>query len=350
MPDEFVVPEPASPGDRVAVIAPSSGGAAHARDVLSLGLDRLSGRFDLDPVVYPTARQSDAYLRDHPEARAADIHAAFRDPEISAVFATIGGDDQLRVLNHIDPDVIRDNPTRFFGMSDNTNLALYLWNLKIISYYGGQVLNQIATPGFLPEYTERPLQTALFDDALGEIEPSDVWTDDVIAWNEPDYAEREPEYERNDGWRWHGDRRVEGRLWGGCLAIIRWQLATDRYVPDPAGLDGAVLAIETAEDLPEAKRVRWTLQAMGERGLLERFDGVLVGRPQTRNRFEDPGPDERETYRRNQREAITTMLDRYNPEATVVFDIGFGHTNPTIPIPIGGRVEIDPGPETIRFL
>lgn len=349
MPDEFVVPPAASPGDRVAVIAPSSGRAAGARHVLSLGLDRLRDVFDLEPVVYPTARQSDDYLREHPRVRAADIHAAFRDPEISAVFATIGGDDQLRVLKHLDPDVLRENPARFFGMSDNTNLALYLWNRGIVSFYGGQILNQVATPGFFPEYTERHLRRALFEDAIGEIEPAERWTDDGIDWGVDDYADQQPEYEQNDGWHWDGDRRAGGRLWGGCLAIIRWQLAADRYLPTPDALDGQILVLETSETLPSADRVRWTLQSMGERGLLEQFDGVLVGRPQTRGRFEERTDEERTEYRRDQREAIRSLLDRYNPEATAVFDFDFGHTNPTVPIPIGGRVEIDPETETIRF-
>jgi hypothetical protein len=45
MPDEFVVPPPASPDDRVAVVAPSSGAAADARDVLSQGLNPLDAVF-----------------------------------------------------------------------------------------------------------------------------------------------------------------------------------------------------------------------------------------------------------------------------------------------------------------
>jgi len=88
---------------------------------------------------------------------------------------------------------------------------------------------------------------------------------------------------------------------------------------------------------------------MGERGLLQRFDGVLVGRPQTRHRFDDQTDDERMEYRRDQHDAIRSLLDRYNSEATAVFDLDFGHTNPTVPVPIGGQVEVDPATETINF-
>ena len=349
MSDAFQTPPPATPGDRVAVLAPSSGGAANARHVLGVSLRRLRQQFGLDPIVYPTARQSGSFLDRSPRARAADLHAAFRDPEISAVFATIGGDDQLRVLDHLDSEVLVEHPTRFFGMSDNTNLALYLWTHGVVSYYGGQLLNQVGVPGSLDEYTERYLRRALFEESIGELTTADHWTDAVYDWETDDYVGQPVRYEDAPGWSWHGDEPVTGRVWGGCLAIVRWQLATSRYLPAPERLDGQVLAIETAEDLPDADRVRWTLQAMGERGLLERFDGVLVGRPKTRNRFEDRGDETRQQYREDQREAILSMVDRYNPAATAVFDLDFGHTNPTAPIPIGGCVEMAPDARSVQF-
>lgn len=346
----FVVPPALEPGDDVAIIAPSSGGAAYAPNVLELGVDRLQSVFDLNPVVFETAERDDEYLRAHPEERAADIHAAFEDPEIEGVIATIGGDDQLRVLRHFDPEVLADNPTRFYGMSDNTNLALYLWNLGIVSFYGGQLMNQIATPGKLHEYTERYLRRAFFEESLGPIEPAEEWTDDVIEWTEPDYETTMPEYDEGEGWDFrNADGVVEGRIWGGCVAIVEWQLATGRYLPEPEWLDDQVLVLETAEDLPSADQVTWTLMCLGERGLLERFSAVMVARPPTRHRSEDPVPEARAKYRQDQREAILGELERYNPDATVVFDVDFGHTNPNVPIPIGGRVRIDGDAETIEF-
>jgi muramoyltetrapeptide carboxypeptidase LdcA involved in peptidoglycan recycling len=88
---------------------------------------------------------------------------------------------------------------------------------------------------------------------------------------------------------------------------------------------------------------------MGERGLLERFAGVLVGRAKARNPFEDPGPKARAEYRENQRETIADVLSEYNPDAPVVFDVDFGHTAPNLAVPIGGRVEIDPERSRISF-
>jgi len=62
MSDAFQTPPPTISGDRVAVVAPSSGGAANACHVLALSLRRLREEFELEPIVYPTARQSDEFL------------------------------------------------------------------------------------------------------------------------------------------------------------------------------------------------------------------------------------------------------------------------------------------------
>jgi len=339
----FVTPPPVEPGSSVAVIAPSSGAAQAVPHILELALDRLESIFDLDPVVYPTARQSDAFLRENPRARPAAIHEAFADPEIDAVFATIGGDDQIRVLEHLDPELLADHPTRFFGMSDNTNLALFLWNQGVVSFYGGQLLNQVATPEFHP-YSERYLRRALFEDSIGELDAAGEWADLTVGWHHSKtaYTNAALDYEPL-GWRWRGETEpVTGRLWGGCLSIVAWQLMTDRYLPDLERLDGAILALETSEELPSADRVRRVLTCLGERGLLERFDGVLVGRPATQNWRESRSEEEREQYRTSQRETITEQVHRYNPDAPIVFDLDFGHTDPTAPIPIGGRVRIEP--------
>ncbi|MFB6197482.1 MAG: S66 peptidase family protein [Halobacteriaceae archaeon] len=342
----FLVPEPVSPGDEVAVIAPSSGGARRAPHVLSQALDRLRN-LGLDPTIYPTARQGDPFLYEHPKARAADVHAAFRS-DASAVFATIGGDDQIRLLDHLEEDVLIDNPTRFFGMSDNTVLCSYLWRAGIVSYYGGQLLNQVAVPGGLPPYSERHLKRALFDPALGTLEPSNKWADLTASFDE--WLGSETEYRSAEGWIWSGsDRSITGRLWGGCLMVLSWMLMANRPLPDLSTVDNAVLLLETSEEMPSADDVRCLLQAMGERGFLQQFDGAIIGRPATQNWQKSRDKEARERYRRDQRSVIREQLSQYAPDIPVVFDVDVGHTNPTVPLPIGGRCEIDTADQSIRF-
>lgn len=106
--------------------------------------------------------------------------------------------------------------------------------------------------------------------------------------------------------------------------------------------------LETSEELPRAAHVGRVLMSRGERGPLGAFDAVLVERPKTRHR--EPRSDaERRRYREDQRTAIRDRLDQYNPDAGVVFDVDFGHTDPHVPVPVGGEVRIDPGDRSIAF-
>ena len=130
MPPAFRYPAKPERGDAVAVLSPSGRSAARFPLPLDLGLTRLRDEFGLEPVEYPTTRAAQA----SPAERAADIHAAFADPGIRAVLTTIGGDDQLRVLAHLDSDLLAANPKPFFGYSDSVNLLMFLWNLGLVSY------------------------------------------------------------------------------------------------------------------------------------------------------------------------------------------------------------------------
>lgn len=130
---------------------------------------------------------------------------------------------------------------------------------------------------------------------------------------------------------------------------MQWHLAADRHVPPPAMLDGAVFAMETAEDLPSPSQIRARLMCLGERGLLGRFGAVLVGRPPGRSFLEDRPPAQRGEYRTAVARTVRAQVSRYNPEAPVVTGLDWGHTTPIAPLPIGGRVVLDPGERAIRF-
>ncbi|WP_231184108.1 S66 peptidase family protein [Haladaptatus sp. DYF46] len=347
---EFVLPPALEPGDSVAVVAPGTSHASLFPHVYELGLDRLESEFGLNPVEFPTATKSPEWLYDHPEARARDVMDAFSDPDIGGVIAVIGGADQIRILPHLDPDVLRENPTRFYGTSDNTNLQTVLWNEGVVSFYGGCLFTEFAMQGSMHDYTVEHLERALFEESFGELRPADRFTDEDLDWADPDNLDRHREMEPNPGWRWRGgDERVTGRTWGGCLEVVDQQLSVSRYLPDPKELNGAVLLLETSEELPTEFDVRWALMGMGERGLLSRFSAVLVGRAKARTHEEVRPPDERAAYRERQRDAITDLVAEYNPDAPVVFDLDFGHTAPVASIPVGGEVTVDPESERIIF-
>src|SRR5262245_45884552 len=153
----FRYPDKPRRGDAVAVLSPSAGLPARFPLPYELGLTRLREEFGRRPVEYSSTRAAQA----SPAQRAADIHAAFADPAIKAIIASIGGEDELKVLAHLDPDVLRARPKPFFGYSDNTNLHLFLWNLGLVSYLGGSVMVQFSRTMAMQTETLQSLRAAL---------------------------------------------------------------------------------------------------------------------------------------------------------------------------------------------
>jgi len=111
----------AKAGDRVAILSPAFAAPAVSEVVHEQAMRRLSDVTGLVPVEFPTTRQLGASA----DTRGADVTAAFTDPTIRAVLATIGGDDQVTVDPHIDADVVA-NPKPFLGYRGNTNLRNFL--------------------------------------------------------------------------------------------------------------------------------------------------------------------------------------------------------------------------------
>ena len=336
------------PGDRVAVLSPSAGLPQIFPDLHEQGMLRLRAELGLVPVEYPTTRVLGAPAAD----RARDIHAAFADPDIRAVLAVIGGDDQITVLPHLDADLIRANPKPFFGYSDNTNLLHYLWRNGIVGFHGGSTMVHLARGGRTHQDTMASLRAALFSPGWFDLTAPLAFSDEHLDWTEPASLHTEPlSRPAPAGWTWHRpERLIEAPTWGGNLEIVGWLLMADRAVPAPDEIDGHVLILETSEEMPSASEVFRTLRNMGERGLLGRFAALLMGRAKAWDRARRTILEERAEYATDQREAVLEAMAAYNPEATIVFDVDFGHTDPQLIIPYGGLVRVDAPSRTISVL
>jgi muramoyltetrapeptide carboxypeptidase LdcA involved in peptidoglycan recycling len=347
-PEYPAYPSKPRPGDRVAVLSPCSGLPELFPQPYELGLRRLTEDFGLVPVEYATTRRMGA----SPKDRAADIHAAFADPTIKAVFASIGGDDQITVLPYLDRELIRANPKPFFGWSDNTNFLAHLWNSGIVGYYGGAVMAEFGRPVAMHPLSESALRAAVF--TSGEeyelASPGETRQIDQ-RWEDPASFKVEPGMEPAGGWTWHNADRgvVEGTSWGGCLEIVGWLLMADREIRPVEEYAGCVLFLETSEEMPSADEVYRILRNMGERGLLTQFPALLMGRAKSWS-FDAPlAAEQREAYSADQREAVLRALKEYAPDTLAVFDVDLGHTDPRIVMPYGGRVRVD-GPARRIFV
>jgi muramoyltetrapeptide carboxypeptidase LdcA involved in peptidoglycan recycling len=338
MTHELVHPPKAVAGDRVAVLSPGFAAPAVAPAVHEQALRRLRDVTGLVPVEYPTTRRLGATAAD----RAADLNAAFGDPTIRAVLATIGGDDQITVIPHLDPELVRRDPKPFLGYSDNANLLSWLWETGVASFHGGSTQVQIGPGPALDDVHLRSLRAALLEGGRLEVTEPGESEDFGLHWEDPasltSYGDRTP----TEPWTWAGPARsVTGRTWGGCIEVLQWILTAGRFPADPGVLAGGVLLLEASEDLIPASEFGYIMRSLGERGLLAAVDAVVVSRPPTSSHEVRPAPEVRASLRAAQRDVAIETVARYHPEAVVVVGVPFGHTRPQWVLPHGGTMTVD---------
>ena len=332
-------------GNKVAILSPSFAAPGAWPRVYELGLQRLKEVFGLEPVEFPTTKKIGASR----EERSKDLIAAFEDKEIKGVVASIGGDDQVTYVKNLPSEPFKNNPKPFFGYSDNTHFMNFLWLHGIPSFYGGALFTQFAEQGRIHPYTVKYLKLALFERGEVELEPSEEYNDIGLDWNDPKTLAKERMYEANEGWIWDGDRNVEAITWGGCLESIDELLRHGISIPTLEQFENIALLTETSEEIPEAPYVYRVYRALGERGILERVKAILVGRPKAWEFDKQNSPEQKEEYRKQQRQAILQVVRNYNQSVPVIQNLDFGHTDPQIAIPYGMHVNVDSGKKKIMI-
>lgn len=162
-----------------------------------------------------------------------------------------------------------------------------------------------------------------------------------LSWSEVENLEKERVYEKNDGWFWDGEIDSEGITWGGCVESIDELFRHGIEIPTLKDFENIILFTESSEEIPSAEYVSRVYRAFGERGILERIKGVLVGRPKAWEFDKQNTTEQKAEYRKEQREAILNIVRMYNKTVPVIQNMDFGHTDPQIPMPYGKRVRID---------
>ena len=333
---DLIVPRRVEPGDKVAVLSPSWAAPASFPAVHERALQRIREELELEPVEYDTTRRAAT-----PAERAADLQRAFADREIRAVFATIGGDDQITVLRHLDPEVLRADPKPFLGYSDNTNLLNWLWFHGVEAVHGGSTQVHLGPGPQVDDEHLTSLRAALFGGEV-ELRPAARSRDVGLGWDLPDVLTAPPPDDPSEPWTWLGPERVvSGQTWGGNIEILLWTLAVGRFVHPAEAYAGCVLLLEPSEERPPPEEVFRMLRNLGERGILEVCPALLWGRPPVGDRDGAPSAEEGARMRAEWREAVGRAVASYHPEMVVVLDVDFGHTSPQWLLPYGGRVAVD---------
>ena len=330
----------------MAIVSPSFAAPGAFPAIHELAMERLRTALGLVPVEFPTTRRTHATSAD----RAADLMAAFGDPTIRAVMATIGGDDQITLLPHLDPAIVAADPKPFFGYSDNTNILNWLWNLGIVGFHGGSTMVHLGRGAGLHPVSIGSLRSALYHQRRGRADAGRGIQRGRGELGVPGAMTTSGPTQPSEGWAWHNaDRTVAGPTWGGNLEILHWNLAAGRWIRPVDDYAGCILLIETSEEMPSATDVSRMLRNAGERGLLAQFPAIVVGRPKASSWMSPKTADERAHRSATSSETpCVRELDTYNPRAMAVFGVDIGHTDPQWVVPYGGQMRIDGSSRTIH--
>ncbi len=333
-------------GDTVAVVSPSWGGPSKFPHVLDLGLRVLREELGLRIVEFPTLRADAPWLLRNPQARANDINRAFADPNVNAVFASIGGDDSIRILPYLDVPTILANPKILMGYSDTATLLTYLNQQGLVTFNGPSVMAGFAQARHLPESFLQNVRSLLFEPTpTYTYTPYPAWTNHYPDWNTPGYnGETDSLILNTEGWRWlQGAGGVQGLLFGGCLEVLDFLKGTRFWPqPDSSFWDGCILFLETSEDKPSINQVKWSLRNYGAQSVFDKAAGLLLGRAR------DYTPGEKEKLYKT---VVQVVVDEFGAtNLPIVANLDFGHTDPQFILPLGVLAEINCDAHTFHLL
>lgn len=316
-------------GDTVGIISPSWYGGGAYQHRIDRGVRHLES-LGFQVRLAPHALNSRRYVSDTPENRAADIHAMFADPTVTAIVTTIGGDHSCHLLPLLDLELIRTNPKILLGFSDFTVLSVALWTTTgLVTFSGPSLMTEFADFPRMPEYSERALLQAICRaQPPGPLAPSEWWTEELLDWERQEDLTRPRTRQPSEGWTWLKEGQAEGRLIGGSLESLQHPRGTP-YWPDAPDWNEAILFLETTEEVPSPATVDGILMDYENMGVLQRLRGLLFGRP-----FGYTSEERREL-----REVILERTRRF--DFPVIADMDFGHTSPMFTLPAGCRAAID---------
>ena len=328
----MIKPQKLKAGDKVATVSSSWGGPSVFPQQYQLGVQQLQKEFDLQVVEMPNTLKEASWLARNPKARADDWMQAFADPSIKGIFATIGGEDSIRLLPYIDFNIIRKNPKIFMGYSDTTISHLMCYKAGLVSFYGPSIMAEFAeNGGIFPYITQSLRQTIFSSEAIGEIKPcTEGWTVEHLDWGNPENQNRKRKSNPSAGWKFlQGTGIHHGHLIGGCLEVLDWTRGTKLF---PTQWKDAVLFFEISEDAPPPEFVRYTLRTYAAMGILNQLSGILFGRPY----------DNGDKFDEYDRAILQIVRDEEGlTKLPIITRMDFGHTCPMFVLPYGLQAEID---------
>lgn len=314
----IIIPNTLKKGDTIGVVAPAAPMTVIEAENIRIGVRNLedmgfSVRFSKN---IETSLNNPLSV----QKRIEDLHGMFADTGIQCVMALIGGYSSIELLEHLDFELIQENPKNFIGFSDITILNIALREKSnLLNFYGPSFA--IFCQKNLPVYTKNHFLNMLTQKETDEIESAELYADDL--W-----------YGNNDGNRnWKENLRVQavrkGSFSGECIGGNLDTFLALAGTPFFPNCRGKVLFLEEGNN-PKEEEVRRKFIQLKLMDVFNEIKGLVFGR------FCGWSQEKQERFLIYVRENI---LQYYT--FPIIANVDFGHSDPICTIPVGGKMEFD---------
>ncbi|MBL8180022.1 MAG: LD-carboxypeptidase [Blastocatellia bacterium] len=310
---KLIKPKRLAPGDTVGIIAPASAATPEAFDRAVASMTSMGFKVKIGN----SARGRLGHLSATDKERLADLHWAFSDPEIKAVWCIRGGGGAPRLLGDVDYALIKKNPKIFVGFSDITALHIAISQATgLVTFHGPVASSEYS------EYTRSNVLNMLAS-------PKSPLSVGRSEFNNAKESALFRGVEITKG-------KTRGRLTGGNLSLLAALAGTPYALKD---IKGKLLFIEEIGEPPY--RVDRLLTQLRQSLDLKSLAGIALGI------FDDNSVD-------NAKDAtpvINVLRDRLGDLGIpVYYGLSFGHIRDMITLPYGIEAELDTSAATLTFL
>ncbi|MGB0915287.1 MAG: S66 peptidase family protein [Crocinitomicaceae bacterium] len=304
-PTNIILPQRLKKGDTIGVCAPA-GAMGNPKDIVEFKL-KLQ-KLGLKIKVGPNVEERYGYFSANDTDRAKEFMDFVSDDEVQGIFFIRGGWGCARILEHLDFDIIQNNPKVIMGFSDITTLLNAITaKTGLVTFHG---------PGgnsTWNEYSLRYIEDLLFNGELVKYQntPEDH---KIITYS---------------------SGISNGELYGGNLSVLTSLIGSD-YLPD---WKGKILFLEDV--MEEPYRIDRMLTQLQLSGILDQVDGIVLG-----NFRKCTAEEPHKSF------TLEEVFSQHfkNFRKPVYFGAQIGHIRNKFTTPVGTKVEINADLGTITLL
>jgi len=315
----MIIPPKLKQGDEIRIIAPARSLSLLSEENIKLAKENLEKQ-GFKITFSKNCKESDVFISSSIKSRVEDIHEAFRDKNVKAIFAVIGGFNSNQLLKYLDYELIKSNPKILCGYSDITALTNAITaKTGLITYSGLNFSTWAMKKEF--EYNLEYFKKCLMNDDEFIVEPSKTWSDDV--WYK-DQENRNPI--NNEGFIILNKGEAKGTILGGNLCTFNLLQGTE-FMPN---ISNSILFLEDDDMAGDYFGVEFdrNIQSLIHQPDFKKVKGIVIGRFQKKTDM----TLEKLKYIIKMKEELKNL--------PIIANVDFGHTNPLITFPIGGTIKL----------